>query len=857
MSCQHIFKAGILTTHVLFAAALAVLVDSAVSAQQANAAQPSAQVSAVSAALKNDTSAPPPHALTGTSNVEHSHMAQVRTKNAASTPMDSGNPLFLPGVLYDSGGANPSSVAVADVNGDGKPDVIVANSFGRSVGVLLGNGDGTFQTAVTYPCPQPNFVAVADVNGDGKPDVIVATWGVVGTSDGLVGVLMGNGDGTFQPVVLYDSGGIDASSLAVADVNGDGKPDIVVTNSFCRGNDSCLTGSVGVLLGNGDGTFQPSVTYGSGGYGGANSVAIADLNGDGKLDLVVANSWNCPGASCGPTTGTVGILLGNGDGTFQPAVAYSSGGILASSVAVADLNRDGKPDLLVSTLYYEGGANGGTVGVLLGNGDGTFQPVETYSSGGWYASSIAAADVNADGNPDAVVANQCDDTDYGPCEGIVGVLLGDAGGTFQPALTYNGGSPGLVSVAVADVNGDGRPDLVVAGGTGAIGVLLNDTGPHTPTTTALASSADPAMLNQVVTYAATVVGQSGETMAGNVTFYDAGTELTAVKPVNGQATYSTSYRERGIHSISASYSGDLHNSPSTSATLTQEIAVVRVPTTLALSTSESPSLVGQPLTLSARVSWQYGTAPDGEPVTFYEGSRALGSIALAGGLASYTTSSLASGTHTIKATYSGDASFRPSLARVAEVINRYATSTTLVSSLNPSIYGQSVTWTVNVTTSGSVTPSGIVSLTWGDSIGTATLNASGVATITTSRLNAGSCPLTAVYLGDGNNGGSTSPVLNQLVTRTTSTATLTSSPNPSVGNQAVTFKARITSPTVTATGPVTFMAGKRVLGTAQLNNGEAEFTISTPPVGSTAVTGTYYGDSDIAGSSASVKQHVQ
>ena len=173
----------------------------------------------------------------------------------------------------------------------------------------------------------------------------------------------------FAPAVAYNSGGIDADSIAVADVNGDGKPDLVVVDA-CAVYGSC-TPLVGVLLGNGDGTFQPVVTYSSndGAAGEAFSVAVADVNGDGKPDLIVANS------------DVLGVLLGNGDGTFQPAVTYGSGG--AHSVAATDVNGDGKPDLVVVIPCSNGSTCGdGLVGVLLGNGDGTFQTAATYGSGG-------------------------------------------------------------------------------------------------------------------------------------------------------------------------------------------------------------------------------------------------------------------------------------------------------------------------------------------------------------------------------------------------------------------------------------------------------------------------------------------
>jgi hypothetical protein len=169
-----------------------------------------------------------------------------------------------------------------------------------------------------------------------------------------------------------------------------------------------------------------------------------------------------------------------------------------------------------------------------------------------------------------------------------------------------------------------------------------------------------------------------------------------------------------------------------------------------------------------------------------------------------------------------------------------------------------VTFTATVTTTGPVAPTGKVNFTWSRfSIGSATVNANGVATLTKSNLNADPYPLIAVYSGDAANVRSSSTVLNQVVLETTSTATLTSSPNPSTQGQAVSFTAKISSPTVIPTGPVTFTAGKTVLGTAQLSGGKATVTTSSLAVGPTTVTVTYNGDSNIAKSSASVIQRVQ
>jgi hypothetical protein len=408
--------------------------------------------------------------------------------------------VFASAVTYGSGGQFPtwpSSVAVADVNGDGKPDLLVANcsssdnctgSFNAngSVGVLLGNGDGTFQTAVTYASGglSASSVRAADVNGDGKPDLLVSNYDRIPT----VGVLLGNGDGTFQTAVTYRSGGDSATSLAVADVNGDGKPDLLVAHlcssiSNCSGS-TTASGLVGVLLGNGDGSFQMPVSYGSGGFE-AISVAVADVNGDGKPDMLVTNE--CATYPSCENGGIVSVLLGNGDGTFQAAVSYGSGGWVSLSVAAADVNGDGRPDLLVGniTCNSRGCPNTvGLVGVLLGNGDGTFQTALSYASGGWVAFSVAAADVNGDGKPDIVVSNECATSSTCGNGGSVGVLLGNGNGTFQTAVLHSSGGYDARPVAAADVNEDGKPDIVVANQcatsrtcamSGELGVLINVT----------------------------------------------------------------------------------------------------------------------------------------------------------------------------------------------------------------------------------------------------------------------------------------------------------------------------------------------------------------------------------------------
>lgn len=347
--------------------------------------------------------------------------------NSASIPV----PSFAAKTSYRTGGEGPSLVGTVDLNGDGAPDVVTLT--GSRASVFLNKGDGSFRPRSDYQAgPSPDATALADLNGDGRPDLVTAN-----REGGTVSVLLNRGDGSFGAPRDFSIGSGALPALAIADLNGDGKPDLVVGH----GN------VVSVLLGNGDGTFRPKQDYGTSGLG-VGSVAVADLNGDGKPDLAAAAVSH---------TARLVVFLDNGDGTFQAPRDYGGGG---DNLSVGDLNGDGRPDLVTS---FTGCCVG--VAVSLNRGDGTFGLPRRYGGSGGIvpatgggAVSTQIADLNGDGRPDLVLG----DVEAAGLYGIgLTVLLNRGDGTFGSRRDYRGAGD-TDSIGIGDVNGDGRPDLAIA-----------------------------------------------------------------------------------------------------------------------------------------------------------------------------------------------------------------------------------------------------------------------------------------------------------------------------------------------------------------------------------------------------------
>jgi hypothetical protein len=372
---------------------------------------------------------------------------------------------FAPPVSYNIG-TQPSAlnnstgsdgVTTGDFRGIGLTDLAVVHTVDNTLNILLNNGDGTFQPAVSYPCPNmelgATWVTAADLNGDGILDLAVLGNHNNSALDGVIDIFIGNGDGTFRPAVSYSSGPGSRGGIAVGDFNNNGSLDLAVADFNYAGPYSF----VGVLMNQGDGTFSaPQLVPVN--FPAARSVTVGDFNGDGNADLAVADGVGVNGMLDPNWPAGVNILLGNGDGTFRDGGRYTSpatpggGTVNPEFVTTGDLRNNGITDLIVCDYDHN-------LNVFLGNGDGTFQPAAGYDTGE-YPRATSVVDVNGDGIPDLVVCNIGNSNVTPPEAGSVAVLLGNGDGTFQDAVQYTPFQfPGWV--AVGDFNGDNLPDLAV------------------------------------------------------------------------------------------------------------------------------------------------------------------------------------------------------------------------------------------------------------------------------------------------------------------------------------------------------------------------------------------------------------
>jgi hypothetical protein len=773
----------------------------------------------------------------------------ANTNGAVSVLLGNGTGAFRLVLLPAATGSSLTSVAVGDINGDGKPDLVVGTNTGLDI--LLGQGGGAFQfkQQVTFEHKVDglvfkfavNSVAVADLRGDGKEDVVALA------SDGATSVLLGNGDGTVRNPVAAGTGGYAAASFVVGDFNGDGKPDIA-TSGFPQQVGGGP--SVSVATGKGDGTFNAAQNANVGET--ATALAAGDFRGDGKLDLVLASNLGSNSLTVLPGNGDgtfaaapaatanvlpfeieaadfngdgkpdlavlgeigVAVLLGNGNGTFRPGPQLTVEGSAPGAFAIGDFNGDGKQDIAVDTgsgidvffgngngtfqapkeivnfaisdnivsmvagVFVPGGGldlavlaltqqspNNSEVTLLLNNGNGTFIKGQTIHVGD-DASSLATADFNGDAKLDLVTTSFLPGGNHN-----VEVLLNKGNGTFNaPVITTPGGRS--TTVATGDFNGDGKPD-----------VLLTDYFDNT--VSVLPGNGNGSFGTPLVFHFNNPVQEVGAPAVGD--FFGDG-KLSVAVPTglgevsvlrgNGDATFQADIDYLGdFHGqepaavVAADFNGDGKLDLAATSFLAGDVSVLlntsppasqgTIATTTRLTSNAHTAVFGQQVTLTATVTAAKGV-PTGT-VSFFDGGTPLGEVALDPNGQARLLVQLATGTHSLHASFAGIAPFTASAsASLSETVNKDATTTKL--SVDTDAFGISgfvlLTATIAPVAPGAGSPTGTVTFFEGDKIiGTGTVSGGQATLFLERKLGPGKHTVTAVYSGDDDFEASTSPAV--------------------------------------------------------------------------------------------------
>lgn len=513
--------------------------------------------------------------------------------------------------------SGPTSVAVGDLNADGKLDLAVANGAPNGVSLFFGDGAGKFGPPSNVSVGFPNTaVAIADFNGDGLVDLTVGNSSPLaptGVDD--LSILLGTGGGGFAPPQNFGIGTTisrPTASIAVADFNRDGKLDVALGYSNLN--------SVSVFLGNGAGSFSFFGSF-SATFQSLFSIAAGDFNGDGNPDVAGTLDFS----------GDVAILLGTGTGALGPPTLFSAG-ILPIGVAAGDLNGDARLDLAVANE-----AGGSAVSILLGNGAGGFAAPVSFP-GGQGPRAIVLADFDRDGRLDVAVANESSSN--------VSVLLGDGSGGLGPAANFSVG-PFPKAISAGDFDRDGLPDLAVANsGSDSMSILIN------AAPTVLPESLPFGVVSG--TYPTTQFSASGGTAPH--TFAVSGSLPPGLTFDASTATLSGMPAQLGTTTFSVTVSDAVGclSTRSYSVTVGPALSIV------VLTSSANPSVLGQTIQLTATVFPNSPTKPTGT-VEFHEGP-AFATAPLVNGVATLDISSLTLGTHIITAQYLGDANFFPNIS---------------------------------------------------------------------------------------------------------------------------------------------------------------------------------------------------
>ena len=772
--------------------------------------------------------------------------------NTVTVQMGRGDGTFSPGSVVSTG-SGPDALAVGDFNGDGKPDLAVANFQDNSVTLLLGNGDGTFAPAANAATgAHPAALAAGDFNRDGNLDLAV-----VNSGDNTVTVLLGNGEGTFARSSFAPVTGAYPDSIAVGDFNGDGDLDLAVANGGSN--------SVTVLRGNGDGTFTPSASPPTGSQ--PVWVTAADFNRDGAIDLAVVNFADS----------TITILLGVGDATFAVAPSLVTGANPEYAAAL-DFDRDGNPDLAVATS----GMNSATL--LQGKGDGTFAPFTAVPTTGSFSNSVAAGDFNSDGGPDLAITNFSDSTvtvllskrtaavaatatgiiplgtgphlvraTYSGDGNYFGSVSSDIGLTAQqvtPALTW--GPPAAIvygtQLSAKQLNAGSTVPGTYAYSP-APGTVLS-AGAHTLTVTFTPD--DPShYTSATATVPLAVVAAAPAITWASPAAITYGTALSAAQ-LNGSSTVAGTYAyspalgtvlPAGTHTLSVTFTPtDLTDY--TAATTTVTLTVNKATQTITLTPLPSA------LTFGSAAVPVTATSSSGLPVAL----STTGPASLDGSALTIT----GAGTVTVTVSQTGDTNYSAATSVAGTIDVAKATPTAALAASSASVIdGSPVTFTATVTGSGA-TPTGMVTFYSGTILlGASALGSGGTAALTVTSLGIGSSVETVSYAGDGNFTPATSPAVGvSVLAKPTPAITLTSSASSIVAGFPVTLTATVTGTGANSqaapTGTVLFVNSGSTLGAVTLGgSGAATLEVTSLPLGTASMTATYAGDGNFAAATSS------
>ncbi|HKV61895.1 MAG TPA: Ig-like domain repeat protein [Candidatus Acidoferrum sp.] len=650
-----------------------------------------------------------------------------------------------------------------------------------------------------------------------------------------------------QPVTL----------TATLQLTSSGTPTGTVT--FYDGSSSIGTGTIAsgsaqlTISGLQIGTHSIAATYsGDANFSGSTSAALSQVVNQGPTATAVTSSSN-PAIVGFNITFTVNVSPSYG-GTPTGLVTLYDGATSLGSVSLTNQNGQNYALFTLSTLTT-----------------GSHAMTARYNGNAFFAASTSAVLTETVNLPatSTYLSSNVNPAAYGQTLSLVANVQPPGSGSATGTVTFLDGSTTLGTVNVSNntaqlsgvtlslgshtLTAQYSGDTKFAGSTSA---PVTETVNQSATTTTVSPNISPSNFGQTVVLTAVIVPSAGGTVTGTVTFVDGATSLGTATVSSNIAQLSLSSLSLGSHSITAKYSGDGNFTASTSAAVTQ--TVNQAYTMIAVASNLNPAIFGQSVVLTATVQPSNGGTVTGT-VTFLDSTTPLGTATVSSDAAQLSLASLSAGPHSITAKYSGDTNFTGSTSSsITQTISQAGSTTTVASNLNPTAFGQAITFTISVQPSAGGTPTGTVTLMDGTtSLGNSSLSSGGSAQFTMGGLSAGSHSVTAVYGGDANFTASTSAALVETVNQGATTTTLTSSANPSAFDQSVTLTATVQPPAgTTATGAVTFMDGSTSLGSVTLSSNSAQLTVSTLTVGTHSVTAVYAGSANLTGSTSAVLGQV-